>query len=53
MKKKCFKCERTLPVEQFYKHPQMADGRVGKCKECNKADVRGNRKTRQKAVRAA
>jgi len=44
--KQCFKCNKTLPLNDFYKHPKMADGRVNKCKECNKKDVRENRSLR-------
>ena len=41
--KKCFKCGAEKGLSDFYKHPKMKDGRVGKCKECNKADVIANR----------
>lgn len=37
--KKCFKCGIEQPLENYYKHSQMSDGRVNKCKTCNKKDV--------------
>lgn len=46
--KTCFKCERTLPLEEFHRHPKMADGHLGKCKACACQDVRENRQRRIK-----
>lgn len=40
--KTCFKCLVEKDVEEFYKHPAMGDGRLGKCKECAKKDVHDN-----------
>ena len=40
--KACFKCDRCLPLTEFYKHPMMGDGHLGKCKECTRRDVREN-----------
>ena len=42
--KQCFKCGEVRNLSDFYKNPQMSDGHVNKCKECNKRDVRENRK---------
>ena len=46
--KTCFKCNLEKKLEDFYKHPQMPDGRVNKCKECNKKDTRDNYQIKSK-----
>lgn len=38
----CFKCGRELPLSSFYKHPQMGDGHLNKCKDCTRKDVKEN-----------
>ena len=44
--KTCFKCGLEKPCEDFYRHPRMADGRLGKCKDCTKRDMRIDRHTK-------
>jgi hypothetical protein len=44
--KTCFKCGVEKPIDEFYKHPQMGDGHLGKCKDCTKQDMRIDRHTK-------
>ena len=50
--KRCFKCLCEKQLEDFYKHTAMGDGRLGKCKECTKADVNKHRQENLERIRA-
>lgn len=52
MKKKCFKCSRVKSLCDFYGHKKMADGHLGKCKECTKVDATANRSKNLDRIRA-
>ena len=41
--KTCFKCGKEKELSQFYNHPRMTDGHLGKCIECAKNDVHEHR----------
>lgn len=41
--KTCFKCNESKPLTEYYKHGQMKDGHLNKCKTCTKKDVHVHR----------
>ena len=49
--KTCFKCNVSKPLVNFYKHSEMADGYLGKCKECTKLDASNHRANNLERIR--
>lgn len=52
MEKRCFKCLCVKPLTEFYKHAQMGDGHLNKCKVCTCKDVSEHRQREWERVRA-
>lgn len=49
--KTCFKCGIAKPRDEFYAHRAMSDGRLGKCKQCTRSDVREHRSNNLDRIR--
>ena len=49
--KRCFKCLCDKPLAEFYRHAQMGDGHLNKCKTCTKKDVAAHRQGNLERVR--
>ena len=47
----CFKCYKEKNLDQFYKHPNMADGHLGKCKDCTRHDIEKHRSENLERIR--
>ncbi len=50
--KTCFKCGILKPLGEFYKHPGMGDGRLNKCKVCNRKDAKATRAAKPEYYKA-
>jgi hypothetical protein len=50
--KRCFKCKKLKPLNEFYTHPQMGDGHLNKCIRCFKRDATAYRYRNLEAIRA-
>lgn len=47
--KTCNKCNKTLPLSEFYKKPENHGGTVAQCKECYKGMQKARRLANEKS----
>ena len=50
--KRCIHCGVEKPLVEFYRHKQMADGHLNKCKTCSRRHATANRNARLEEKRA-
>lgn len=43
MRKRCITCKQVKSRSEYYTHLKMADGLLGRCKECHRTSARENR----------
>jgi hypothetical protein len=49
--KPCISCHNSLPLDGFYKHKQMRDGHLNKCKSCCKTQEHARRADNLQRIR--
>jgi len=51
MNQTCIRCKQSKPLEDYYKHPGMASGRLGRCKVCHREEITRNRNENIERIR--